>query len=174
MSECTVTDDGVRFRAAPGLSAQIVRELSAGTTVEQRPGDVVDLDGYRWQPVRVAGRRGYIAAKYLDCDSSSGDRIVTQFGRAPLDLSEGIRQNFPPTEHVRAAEIAHCESSWNTMAFNTSGERSRGYFQINGVAHPHWDNDTMFDPAQNCRAAGELFRQSGWQPWSCARVLGII
>jgi hypothetical protein len=148
--------------------------------VEQRGGDTINRDGYEWQPVRYDGRDGYIAATYLDCTvhdddhDESGDRIMTQFGRAPLDLSIGIRRNFPPAEHVRAAEIAHCESSWNSRAFNPSGERSRGYFQINGVAHPQWDNDSMFDPAKNCEAAGQLFQQSGWQPWSCAGVLGIV
>ena len=115
--------------------------------VERHPGGTVESDGYEWQPVRYDGRDGYIAATFLDCDLIPGTRIVTQFGSAPLDLSIGIRSNFPPAEHVRAAEVAHCESSWDTDAFaNTSAERSRGYFQINGMAHPQWDNDAMFDP----------------------------
>jgi uncharacterized protein YgiM (DUF1202 family) len=173
--QCQITEAGVRLRAGPGLSAQILQELGAGTMVERRAGGTVEQDGYEWQPVRYDGRNGYIAATFLDCNLNSGTRIVTQFGRAPLDLSIGIRRNFLPAEHVRAAEVAHCESGWNTNAFaNTSVERSRGYFQINGKAHPQWDSNAMFDPVQNCQAAGELFQQSGWVPWSCARTLGFV
>jgi len=173
--QCEVTQDGVRFRAGPGLSAQILQELGAGTMVERRGGGTTDRDGFEWQPVRFAGRDGFIATTFLDCSPNHGERIATRFGRAPRDLSIGIRANFPADEHVRAAEVAHCESTWNTRAFaDTNIERSRGYFQINGMAHPQWDNDTMFDPAQNCQAAGVLFRQSGWVPWSCGRVLGFV
>src|SRR4051794_37822715 len=125
MSSCTVKDDGVRFRAGPGLSAQIYQELSAKTVVEQRAGGLINKDGYQWQPVRYAGHDGFIAATYLDCGSDDG--IVTCFGVAPYDLSIGIRKNFPPAEHVRAAEVAHCESGWDHNAFaNNSIEHSRG------------------------------------------------
>src|SRR5581483_5620812 len=47
-----VTDDGVRFRAAPGLSGPILRTLSRGARDLGQGTPLVEADGHQWRQVR--------------------------------------------------------------------------------------------------------------------------
>lgn len=74
-----------------------------------------------------------------------------------------------------AVAIALAESGGNTNAYNPElaagtppGSGSRGLWQIYGVAHPQYNNDSAFNPEVNARAAYQVFREAGnrFTPWS--------
>lgn len=74
-----------------------------------------------------------------------------------------------------AVAVALAESGGNTNAYNPElaagtppGSGSRGLWQIYGVAHPRYNNDSAFDPKVNAQAAFEVFREAGnrFSPWS--------
>lgn len=74
-----------------------------------------------------------------------------------------------------AVAIALAESGGNARAYNPElaagtppGSGSRGLWQIYGVAHPEFNNDSAFDPETNARAAYKVFREAGnrFTPWS--------
>ncbi|HLH23238.1 MAG TPA: LysM peptidoglycan-binding domain-containing protein [Chloroflexota bacterium] len=61
-----VTDDQVRLRQAPGLTAPILAQLDAGTIVVALESATVSADGYDWQRVRAPDATvGWIAAAFL-------------------------------------------------------------------------------------------------------------
>jgi len=61
-----VTESGVRMRAEPSTSAEIVTELSAGTRLTVT-GPAEEADGFTWYPVENPETRqsGYVAADFL-------------------------------------------------------------------------------------------------------------
>lgn len=73
--------------------------------------------------------------------------------------------------------VVECESGWNPGA---QGDRNRakGLFQIRIDVHygrrppEWWAADLWADPVENTELALELRSESGWSPWSCARVGG--
>lgn len=65
-ASATTTDD-VNLPSAPSLSADILRVVSAGSTVETTGGAVGNF-----YPVRVAGKDGWLFGDYLDRDGSGG------------------------------------------------------------------------------------------------------
>ena len=74
-----------------------------------------------------------------------------------------------------AVAVALAESGGNTNAYNPElaagtppGSGSRGLWQIYGVAHPEFNNDSAFDPETNARAAYKVFIEAGnrFTPWS--------
>lgn len=84
---------------------------------------------------------------------------------------------FPLEEIDNAVNIAELESGWNTGAWNTAGEDSRGLFQINVSpgAHPDLRRDNLWDPQVNSYYAAAIWRSSGWRAWyNSARRLGLI
>lgn len=84
---------------------------------------------------------------------------------------------FPLEEIDNAVAVAHLESGFRTHARNTSGEDSRGLWQINVDlgAHPELAEWNLFDPQINCYFAAHIWRQSGWRPWwNAARKLGLV
>ena len=75
-----------------------------------------------------------------------------------------------------AVRIAYCESGFDTDAHNTSGEDSRGLFQINVNAHPEYSNYNLFDPNVNATVAYQIFLQKNktFEAWTCARQLNLV
>lgn len=74
-----------------------------------------------------------------------------------------------------AVAVALAESGGNTQAYNPEiaantpdGSGSRGLWQIYGVAHPEYNNDSAFNPQVNAQAAYKVFREAGnrFTPWS--------
>jgi len=59
-----VTEDGVRFRAAPGLNGTILQELKAGAPVYPTGAPLTDADGHRWRQVALAPI-GWVADEFL-------------------------------------------------------------------------------------------------------------
>jgi hypothetical protein len=60
------TDDGVRMRAEPSTTAEIVAELPAGTELKVT-GPAGEADGFSWYPVEnpETGDSGYVAADFV-------------------------------------------------------------------------------------------------------------
>ncbi|HEU4422223.1 MAG TPA: NlpC/P60 family protein [Pilimelia sp.] len=75
---------------------------------------------------------------------------------------------FSPDQSVTMTAIALAESGGNSNAHNSSGEDSRGLWQINLDAHRNWAGRwNLYDPMENAKAA---FRVSGGgrdvSPWT--------
>jgi hypothetical protein len=77
-----------------------------------------------------------------------------------------------------AVQIAQCESGFNTNAHNTSGEDSRGIWQINvsSSANPQYKNYDLFDPQVNANVAYQIYKAWGnnFGAWTCAKILGLV
>lgn len=67
-----------------------------------------------------------------------------------------------------AAAVAYAESAGRPRAANiTAHERSFGLWQINTLAHPQFDEEALYDPTTNARAALVISRGGAdWTPWS--------
>lgn len=112
-------------------------------------------------------------------------RFLWARGEAPVVLPDNRRLvraevlalvslYFPPYSIEQALNVSYCESNWWTGAWNLDGEDSRGLFQLNvdPAAHPELLMWNLGDPQINCYFAGEILKNEGWAPWSCARDLG--
>lgn len=82
---------------------------------------------------------------------------------------------WPTSEVDNVLAVMQCESGGNPNAHNTAGEDSRGLMQINvgPGAHTQWASYNLFDPETNLRLAYELWKTSGWSPWTCAHIIGL-
>lgn len=78
------------------------------------------------------------------------------------------RAGFSADEAATMTAIALAESNGNGQAHNTTGEDSRGLWQINVRAHPELGRRLdLFDPMQNAQAAFEVSRGGGdVSPWT--------
>jgi hypothetical protein len=98
-----VTDEGVRLRAAPGTSQQIVvPNLGAGIIVRATGHPVAIADGHQWLEVRTAaGTVGWVATAYLSAVGSAADA-----GEPPSDADHRFTfaQLWP---HIQAAALCH-------------------------------------------------------------------
>lgn len=67
-----------------------------------------------------------------------------------------------------AYRIAVCESSRNVYALNNTPGReySVGLFQINLRAHPHLQEQSLYNPVENVRQAYNIYQNAGWRAWS--------
>ena len=84
---------------------------------------------------------------------------------------------WPLEEIDNAVDVAQLESGWNTAARNTSGEDSRGIWQINvsDGAHPELAHVNLWDPQVNAFYAAVIWRSSGWRAWyNAATKLGLL
>lgn len=77
----------------------------------------------------------------------------------------------------QAIRVAHCESTLRPEAVSPGGG-NWGLFQINRIHRARveamgytWDQ--MLMPYQNAQVAAAIWSEQGWQPWTCARKLGI-
>lgn len=75
---------------------------------------------------------------------------------------------------VTATAVALAESQGSTTAYNPEtaagtpyGSGSRGLWQIYGYAHPNYNNNTLYDPLTNARAAFAISSSGhNFSPWS--------
>jgi hypothetical protein len=92
-----------------------------------------------------------------------------------LSVADAIAVAFGPNG-LAATKIATCESSLNPRAVSPGGG-NHGLFQINNVHAARFPQVTgrpwsdRYDAHANARYAAFLFRESGWRPWACRRVL---
>lgn len=92
-----------------------------------------------------------------------------------IDVLRGA--GWPESELGNALGVISLESGGNPNAHNTSGEDSRGLFQINvgPGAHTQWAGLNLYDPAINASRARELYTWAGnWRDWwNAAGILGL-
>lgn len=95
----------------------------------------------------------------------------------PANVVETIRWAFKDKgEKVikEAMMVAKCESGLKAEAYNdknTNGSKDSGVFQINSV---HAINPRFLkDFKVNIMVARKLYDEQGWNPWVCARKLGL-
>jgi len=115
---------------------------------------------------------------------------------APLELSDAIREFFPPAEWDNAASVSQLESGWNAFALNdttawpvdaagfiyyidgvgVSRERSVSWFQIDTLNLPiGWRWEHLYNTRHNVGTAHLMWSQRGWSPWYfSAKKLGLI
>ncbi len=90
----TVAAEVLNFRSGPGLDAEIMAELVAGTTVEI-VGESTVADGYTWVEVWVAETgSGWVAAEYLvagTADAAPAPSAVAGGATAKPDTFVGMR-----------------------------------------------------------------------------------
>lgn len=55
----------LNMRAAPGTSADVVAVLGEGTRVDESTSKGVEADGYHWVHVRVDGKEGWLANRFI-------------------------------------------------------------------------------------------------------------
>jgi hypothetical protein len=102
-------------------------------------------------------------------------------------VAHAIEANFPPAVWNQAAAVSWCESGYDQNALsppNTNGTRDHGLFQLNdGGTLQSLLSQTGQDPANvslaadgtwNASAAGLLYNQRGWEPWTCAAHDNIV
>lgn len=114
----------------------------------------------------------------------------TSSGPAPASwvlVAHVIEADFPAAVWNQAAAVAWCESGYDANAVsppNTNGTYDHGLFQINDggtlqsllsqTGHDPQDLTLAADPAWNAQAAGILYAQRGWEPWTCAAKAQIV
>ena len=95
-----------------------------------------------------------------------------------LVRSYAYNAGFRGTALDAAVDIAKCESSFNTEAHNTSGEDSRGLWQINvaSKANPQYASYDLFDPQVNANVAYAIYKAWGnnFGAWTCATILDLV
>lgn len=96
-----------------------------------------------------------------------------------------IAQYFPRDQVEAASRVSLCESGQRNVTSrpNLDGTRDHGIFQINDggtfqeLARRLGDDPSnvalALDAQWNVRAAAALYEARGWQPWTCARKLGL-
>lgn len=91
----------------------------------------------------------------------------------PEGIENYIRWKFGKDAEM-ALKIAYCESRFHSNSIGGVGER--GLFQIHPIHTRRieklgWTFDDMFNPYRNTDLAYILFKEQGWEPWSCWRIV---
>jgi hypothetical protein len=90
-----------------------------------------------------------------------------------------IAEAFGPEHFEDAVRISWCESRLDPKSMNGSnrnGTADRGLFQLNDggtMQRLGVDLREVFDATTNAQAARVLFEDRGWQPWVCAKHIGL-
>jgi hypothetical protein len=100
-------------------------------------------------------------------------RVASAKVVAPAEVRRLVAKYFPANQVENALAVMKCESGFNANAVNwgdarITGMPSCGLFQINAKQNWAWN-----DPEANVRRAHLMWSSRGWQPWSCAKKLGI-
>ena len=94
-------------------------------------------------------------------------------------IRRAIRNIWPDRVEAKAIRVAQCESGLNPIAVggpNSNGSLDFGVFQFNngGTLQAYLPGDTYrkkvdasLHATANIRAALRLWRDRGWQPWTC-------
>lgn len=87
-----------------------------------------------------------------------------------MGICQQVALIWPADQQDTAQAICMAESGGdpNAHCFNCAGvpENSVGLFQINLNAHPDLATQDVYDPTVNAQAAYDLWKSSGWSPWS--------
>lgn len=86
-----------------------------------------------------------------------------------------IKNIWPDNTEQQALKIAQCESNFDENAVGPLGEL--GLFQIYYKYHRKnldklgFVKDDLYNPVVSTTYALELFKEAGWKPWTCRKVL---
>lgn len=123
--------------------------------------------------------------------ASNGSGYGGNFANLPQnEVTAMIRAEFArwgPQVQDEAVAVAQCESGLkpdaNNAGTNTNGTTDHGLFQFNdggtaqGILRQLGEDpnniELFYDPSFASRGAELLFQQRGWQPWVCAKKLGL-
>jgi hypothetical protein len=72
----------------------------------------------------------------------------------------------------QAVRVAKCESGWSLAVHAHSPGGHLGIFQFGGFARATYG--FAWNPWAQSAAAYRYYRASGWSPWSCARIVGLL
>ena len=105
------------------------------------------------------------------CPRAALTTVVSNTSATPEEVQQIIRDVWPDELEERALEIAFRESRYVPTAKNFC---CYGIFQIYWTVHDVWlvdigitDDQQLYDPATNARAAYALYqRAGGWGPWT--------
>lgn len=151
---------GGRWKAALLLSASLTMASQGAVPVhaeELRPAPTIDQFALA-TPVKKDKKDKKHSKKKKP--KSIEDMITDEFGK---HADEALR-------------IAFCESKFDTDDVSSAG--AVGVFQIRPQNHG-WrvgkvkKGKDLFDPLTNVRVARHIFERQGWQPWVCARIVGL-
>lgn len=114
---------------------------------------------------------------------------------APLELQDGIREFFVPSEWDIWSSLSYLESDYNAFALNDTtdadhpcgtqigvvggvpiyAERSVGYLQIDSCFYPTWEWQRLYNARHNCGTAHMIYVEQGFAAWYfSAKKLGLI
>ena len=93
----------------------------------------------------------------------------------PEDIKEYIKWVFGK-HGDEALAIVNCESRFHPNSVGGVGER--GLFQVHPIHRKRIERlgyswDDMFNPYKNVNVAYDIFKEQGWNPWTCKRVLEV-
>lgn len=95
---------------------------------------------------------------------------------APSSLDPLLKKYFG-NEWQNAKAIAKCESGLNPLAINNNPKTrdySVGLFQQNlygKLRDTKPSEEWLLNPENNIKYSAEMYKHSGWRPWSCRKVL---
>ena len=77
---------------------------------------------------------------------------------------------------MRLFQLLSVKVAFDTNAHDTSGEDSKGLWQINLNAHPEFLSWNLYDPQSNAFAAYQIYLKAGnsFRDWTCATKLGLL
>lgn len=180
--------DEVVWRAAPRRAAQLEYPLTftaAGVNPKSAPLVLPNAPAAAAVPFPTADAQ--LAARPAAERPPAGGTVPRIGGAVTNAMVYALIQRyFPPQEWAAANAVSACESGQRNVvsAPNRNGSRDWGVFQLNdggtlqGLLSQTGLPSGVFAPALdadwNVRAAAQLWRQRGWQPWVCAAKLGIV
>ena len=116
----------------------------------------------------------------LDKPWTDGEMRYGGLNAKQADAVTVIAEIFGEAEFDHAVRVAWCESRLSPDAVNGNGNRNktvdRGLFMLNdGGTMQRLDVNSReaFDAREATKAALVLFQDRGWQPWVCAKLIGI-
>lgn len=100
--------------------------------------------------------------------------MATEAAGRALSMTEVaayVVRYFPPEAQATAVAVAWHESRGNAGIVNDknntpAGSRDRGLWQFNDHWNPQVSDACAFDPDCATKAAAELYRRAGWNPWA--------
>ena len=123
-------------------------------------------------------------------DTRAGTFVTTAAGGVSAvsnsQVGAMIEQAWPQAQWKNAEAVSTCESHMNPLAegTNSNGTHDMGVFQLNDggtlqglltrTGHAATDTSLAYDAQWNVQAAYLLFKERGWEPWSCAQHLQIV
>ena len=165
----------------------LLKPKSGVTEGEKKKGqDLSDIEG-DFEAGAVTEVTDEEARRIIEAEDKEQNSVLDEIDiTKPLEYNSlerlAVEGGFTPEQAKIMAAIALAESSGRARALNDNtdtGDLSYGLWQINMIDYPTYklgeerrkqmklkDNDELYDPAVNVRAAKMIFDQQGYDAWS--------